>query len=181
MRHEALVNLALSRIIFSLVIVLVMVVSLGSLAYPLIDAPFYSTQTIINTSTYRQVSSMTVSVSSYGVAYYYETTSRPIIIPDLSSCSAPIIGPLPPCYYVIWATSTKTLSAPFTATSTSTSYTTTTNEQAYTNWLTNTQYQKIPLFAAFGLSESEFTIIAVLIIAVCGLGIFYTYNRSRKI
>jgi hypothetical protein len=64
--------------------------------------------------------------------------------------------------------------------STSTTYTTTTNEQAYTNWLTNTQYQKIPLFAAFGLSESQFTIIAVLIIVIGGLAIFYTYNRSRK-
>ncbi|HKM50727.1 MAG TPA: hypothetical protein VJZ75_06085 [Candidatus Bathyarchaeia archaeon] len=176
-----MVDLALSRIMFSLVIVLVMVVSLGSLAYPLVDAPVYSTQTIINTSTYRQTSSMMVSVASYGVSYYYETTSKPIIIPDLSSCSGPIISPLPACYYVIWATTTKTLSTPVTGTSTSTTYTTTTNEQAYTNWLTNTQYQKIPLFAAFGLSESQFTIIALLIIAVSGIAIFYTYNRSKKI
>ena len=176
-----MVNLALSRVMFCLVIVLVMVVSLGSLAYPLVDAPFYSTQTIINTTTYRQTSSLTVSVSSYGVSYYYETTSRPIIIPDLSSCSAPIIGPLPACYYVIWATSTKILSTPVTVTSTSTTYATTTNEQAYTNWLTHTQYQKVPLFSAFGLSQSQFIIIAVLIVVVGGLAIFYTCTRSKKI
>ena len=181
MGNEVLVNLAPSRIMFSLLIVLLMVVSLSSLAYPLIDAPFYSTQPIINTSTIRQTSSMTVSVSSYGVSYYYETTSRPVIIPDLSSCSAPVIGPWPPCYYVIWATGTKTSSAPFTVTSTAITYTTTTNEQAYTNWLTNTQYQKVPLFAAFGLSESQFTIIAVLIIILGGLAIFYTYSRSKRV
>ncbi|MGA2783830.1 MAG: hypothetical protein ABSF09_03935 [Candidatus Bathyarchaeia archaeon] len=173
--------MALSRIMFSVIIVLVIVVSLSSLAYPSVNTPFYSTQTIVNTSTYRQTLSMTFGVSSYGVSYYYQTTSNPIIIPDLSSCSGPIIGPLPACYYVIWGTSTKTLSAPVTVTLISTTYATNTNEQTYTNWLTHTQYQKIPLFAAFGMGESQFTIIAVLIIMVGGLVIFYTYNRSKKI
>jgi hypothetical protein len=166
---------------FSVVIVLVIVVSLGSLAYPLVNAPFYSTQSIINTSSYSQTSSLTFGVSSYGVSYYYAMTSNSIIIPDWWSCSGRMIGPFPPCYYVIWTTSTTTLSAPFTVTSTSTTYATTTNEQAYTNWLTHTQYQKIPLFSAFGLSQSQFIIIAVLIVVVGGLAIFYTCTRSKKI
>lgn len=169
--------MALSKIMFSVVIILIIAVSLGSLAYPSVNAPFYSTQSIINTSTSRQTSSMTFTVSSLGISYYYETFSSPIIIPDLSSCSGPIIGPLPSCYYVIWTTGMKTLSAPFTVTSASTTYTTTTNEQAYTNWLTHTQYQKIPLFTAFGLSESQFTIIAILILVIGGLAIFYTSKR----
>ena len=159
------------------IILLVIVGSIGAFAYPSVTAPFYSTQTNIDTSTYVQTFTVSNAISSYGVSYYYQTNLNQVIIPDLGGgCSGPGIGPFPPCFYAITATGTRTLSVPFTVTLTSIAYATISHEQVYTNLSTHTQYQQIPLFTSFGLSLLQFVIVALLIIVIGAIAIIYLCN-----
>ena len=60
----------------------------------------------------------------------------------------------------------------------STAIATRTTYLAYTNQLTETQHRKTSMFAVFGLNDSQFILIAVLIIVVVGLAMLYVYKNG---
>jgi hypothetical protein len=168
----------LSRTTISIIIVIVIMVSLSSLAYPSVNVPSYNTETTINTSTYAQTLEIMYSISSFGLSYYYQTAVNSIYFPG--DCWGSFIGPFPPCYYMIPRTSTKTLSTGFTVTSTSSSYTSTTSYTTYTNRLTHTSSQNIPTYAYLGLSSSQFVFIVALIIVLGCLAIVYPRREAVR-
>lgn len=166
----------LSRTTISIIIVIVILVSLSSLAYPSVNVPSYSTETIVHSSTCAQTFEIMYSISSYGLTYYYQTAVNSIYFPG--DCWGSFIGPFPPCYYMIPTTSTKTLSTGFTVTSTT--YSSTTSYATYTNRLTHTSSQNIPTYTYLGLSSSPFVIIVALIIVLGCLAIVYPRKAVRS-
>jgi len=162
----------------SVIIIIAVVASLGSFAYPTIAVPRQSTEsnigvgTNINTSSYLYPQTIsTWSVTSYwyeGLAAVYNTACWPP--PD--RCSPETINA-----YVrtILAKSIQQVT-----TTTSTSRVTATNYFSLTSTSTHTYSQNIPLYAYLGFSDSQFAIVAMLIVAVLVLAIFYARKEFLR-
>jgi hypothetical protein len=165
------------RNLLSVLIVLVIVASLGSLAYPSVNVPLYSTETFVNTSVLTYPS--TVSTWSYSYltstseSNYYFNTYGSYGCPPNSYWYLPGEGSSV-ClgwyrtFYTMTTETTIQLVASYEVTSTDTSYLTNTNE------LTHTYSQNIPLYAFLGMNDTEFVLVAILIIMMAGFAIFYS-------
>ena len=159
-------------LLFALVLV-VAILSLGSLAFPLVSTPIPKTDTFANTfmSNYATWSTVSSEVSgwvpystSVGLAVSYNF----VCDPASNACSPT------QTYYT-----TQTLSN-YEA-STQISQVTFTTQMAATNEFeaTHTDYGMIPAYAAFGISDSQFLVLAGIVILILALGLLGTFVKTR--
>jgi hypothetical protein len=154
------------RNLLSVLIVLIIVASFGSLAYPSINVPFYSTETFVNTSTIANTNTYVNANTISTWLSYYATASYQV--PVAGACWGG-----GGCFYLIWSTVTFQTSTEFTLTTSSTNQITVTSQLTSTNELTHTYSQNIPLYASLGMNDTDFVLIAILIIMMGGFAIFY--------
>lgn len=156
---------------FSSLIVLVIVASLASLAYPSVSVPFYSTETFVNTSTIASTSTY-VNVNTILTWWsYYVTNSYQFYVPG--SCWGG-----GGCFYILSSTVTSQTSTDSTITSSSTNQISVTSQLAYSNELTHTYSANVPVYASLGMNGTEFILVAVLIIV---LGVFVIFYSLRDL
>ncbi|HKM78389.1 MAG TPA: hypothetical protein VJZ03_04885 [Candidatus Bathyarchaeia archaeon] len=157
-------------------IILVVIVGLGSLAYPSAQVPVYRTEAFTNTSSYTYLETLfTVLLVPYStamttlVSYYYQPGNFPGCDPASSACNYGI-----PNAYVTYSTST------YSQFSTSFYQLSLTTRSIFTSKLTDTNYQNIPLYSAAGLSNSQFIILTALILLIAIAVIGWTLHISKR-
>ncbi len=155
------------RYLLSVLVVLIIVASLSSLAYPSINVPFYSTETAVNTSTIANTSSYVNANTIWTWSSYFVTNLNQAFVPGACWGGGG-------CFYIISTTVTFQMSTESTITTSSTNQISVTSLVGYTNELTHTYSQNIPLYASLGLNDTEFILVAILIIVAGGLAIFYS-------
>lgn len=146
--------------ILIVVVVASLVVGLGSLVNPSVQVPGFSTRIYSNTSYYAYpVTMFTASFAPYAtsttnmVSYYYQPGNFPGCDPASMACMYGI-----PNVQYVDSTST------YSQLSTSFYQVTSTTQSAFTGQVTNTNYRTIPMYSALGLSDSQFIILAVIVV-----------------
>ena len=154
--------MSLRKIVVPVVVIAAVIIALLSLSYPSIVVPSISTQPIPNFATYTtQYASgySQMSVSTF-LAGYSTTTAwypgNPICDPTSNACT-PYPTPTATFVYTQPATYSYQVTLNSKATSTYTS--------EFTGFSTQTSYQNVPPYTIAGLSEFEFGIAALLIVA----------------
>ena len=149
----------------SVIIVLVIALSLASLAYPSAMLTVARTEPVVTTEATARVE-MTSGT-------YFKTTNRIVVFS--STVYTQILICYYPCPEIIWWTST----TPFaTSTYTSTSQWVSISEVTHTIYKTVPTSQTIralqpvPLYGTFGLSDMQFAVIAIAIVVAVILGLF---------
>jgi len=143
----------------------VIAASLGSLVYPSVTIPVYSTETFVNMST---IVNTSTSVNANTVLTWSSFSVTNLYL-NYGACWSSGGGG---CFYVITTTVTTLMSTQYTITTSSTNQVTITNEYAYTNELTHTYSQNIPLYVSLGMDVTELVLVAILIV-LGGLMISY--------
>ncbi len=157
-------------------IILVVIVGLGSLAYPAVLMPVYHTEAFSSTNSYVYLETMfTVLLVPYStamttlVSYYYQPGNFPGCDPASSACNYGI-----PNAYVRYSTTT------YSQFSTSFYQLSSTTRSIFTGKLTNTNYQNIPLYSAIGLSNSQFVILTILVLLLSIAVIVWILHLSKR-
>lgn len=139
-----------------------MVVAIASLAYPSVTVPTTNTVVIAETSSY---------TSGYSSAYTKTTTTGFLTLPYSTSTvwspGDPICDPRSlEChpYPTTITTYTYSSTATYYSRATTTSVWSMTSISQVTVLSKNTYYQNVPVYAASGLSDSQFAIVAILIL-----------------
>ncbi len=155
--------------------VVVVIIALLSVTYPSIVTSNMSTQPIPNFATYTtQYATGYPQMSASTVLAGYSTTTAwypgdPICDPTSNACTP---YPTPTATFVYAQSATYSYQVTINSQSTST-YTT-----EFTGFSTQTNYQTIPPYAAAGLSDLEFGLIALLILAVVAAAILFLFVKG---
>ncbi|MGD0176939.1 MAG: zinc ribbon domain-containing protein [Candidatus Bathyarchaeia archaeon] len=160
-------------LLFALVLLAVAVLSLGSLAYPLVTVPILRTDTLANTTASNYVYWSTVSSTSAGWVPYSTSTGLSIVYNY--SCDPASMACYPTQTYSI----TQTLST-FEA-HTQISQVTLTTQSVATGQVevTHTDFGMTPAYAASGLSDSLFFSLAAIVMLVLVLVVMVTFVKTR--
>jgi hypothetical protein len=145
---------------FALVLLVVAVLSLGSLAYPLVNVPIPRTDTLANTTTSNYAYWSTVYSTSAGWVPYSTSTGLSIVynyICDPASMA---------CYPTQTFSITQTLSTYQAQTQISQVTLTTQSFATGLVEVTHTDYGVTPAYAAIGLSDSVFISLAAIVMTV---------------
>lgn len=157
------------------VLVIAVVIALVSISYPSVVVPNITTQQFPGFETY---------TSQYEVGYLQPTAStmltgystvtawypgNPICDPTSNACTP---------YPTPMATLTYPQSATYTYQVTLSSETIFGGTSEFTIFSTQTNYQNIPPFAALGLTDLQFGIVAFIIIAVLVLGLLFIFTKN---
>lgn len=166
------------RIPPSLLLVLVVVIavaSLGSIAYPLVTIPILRTDTLANTATSNSAYWNTVSTTIASWVPYSTSTGTNIVYNYV--CDPASMACTPTATYY----TTQTLSEYEAHTEIS-------RVTVTTQWIsteqfesTHTDYGKTPAYAASGMSDSQFLILAAIVILIIALGVIGTFVKTPGI
>ena len=168
----------LSKTVFTAIIVLVVAFSLGSLAYPSIAVPVYSTQTLVSNSTVTNVQTSVYTqtvVTSVFVPYLTATVSyyTAYFLCDPASMACP--GP------PIFTTTTYSESSPSLYPIVVTSQVSQTYTTPFSTLSTQTGSQNIAAYSALGVSGLQFSVLAALVIIVVAIALFLVLKRNPRI
>jgi len=141
----------------ALILLVVAVVSLGSLAYPLVTVPILRTYTLANATTSEYLYSSTVSSISFGGIPYLTSTGFSIAYNYL--CDPASMA----CYPTQTYSLTQTLSTNQAYRQISQVTLTTQSIATGQVAITHTDFGMTPAYAAFGLSDSVFFLLAVIV------------------
>jgi hypothetical protein len=161
--------------VVAVVVIVAVIVAILSVSYPSILVSNISTQPIPKFATYttQYVSGYPQMSASTILAGYSTTTAwypgNPICDPTSNACT-PYPTPTATFVYAQSATYTYQVTLNNQATSTYTS--------EFTGFSTQTFYQTIPPYAAAGLSELEFGLAALLIVAVVAAAMLFRFVRG---
>lgn len=165
----------LSKTIVSGVIVLAVVISLSSLAYPSVSVPTFSTETLANASTYissytsnYQNPTPTTALVPYSTATSWYFTAYFLCDPASMACPGPPVTTT--TTFSEWSTSFYQVTV--------TSQWSETFTTKYSVSSTHTAFQNVPAYSAIGISDPEFVLLAILIIAAGILGLRVTAKRG---
>jgi len=149
-----------ARAIVSVLIVIVTVAVLGSLSYPSVQVPTYSTATLSNTATNAVAfASSTLLVEPYAtstvtsVTYPNQNGNFPGCDPASMACNYGFVTP----YYSYYTQTYSQLQTSFYQV-------TVTMQSIITAQLTQTNYQTIPIYASIGLGISQFLVLCIVVI-----------------
>ena len=165
----------LRNLVVPVVVIVAVIVAILSVSYPSIVVSNISTQQIPNFATYTteyatgypQMSASTILAGySSSTAWY---PGNPICDPASNACT-PYPMPTATFLYAQSATYNYQVTKNSEATSTYTS--------EFAGFSTQTYYQTVPPYAAAGLSELEFGLLALLIVGVVGAAMLYPYARG---
>ena len=157
------------------VVIVVVIVAILSVSYPSIVVSNINTQPIPNYATYTsQYASGYPQMSASIILAGYSTTTawypgNPICDPTSNACTP---------YPAPTATFVYTQSATYSYQVTINSQATSTYTSEFTGFSTQTYYQTIPPYAAAGLSELEFGLAALLIVAVVAVAMLFLFVRG---
>jgi len=168
--------LVAARAIVTGIIIIVIIAVIGSLAYPSVQVPTYSTATIANTTTYvLSFASSTLIVAPYAtstvtsVTYSNNNGNFPGCDPASMACNYGFVTP----YYSYYTQTYSQLQTSFyQATATLQSIST-------AEW-TQTSYQNIPMYASMGLGDSQFILLSVVVIILAAAVILVAMKRLPK-
>jgi hypothetical protein len=155
---------------------LIAVLSLGSLAFPLVSTPIPRTDTFTNTFMSNYVYWSTVSSVVGGWVPYSTSIGLVIVYNYLCDPASNACTPSQTYY------TTQTLSNYEANTQISQVTFTTQLVRSEEFEATHTDYGMIPAYAAFGISDSQFLVLAGIVILILTLGVLGTFvkTRSRK-
>lgn len=162
-----------SSLILALVLLLVAIVSLGSLAYPLVTVPIPRTNTIASMTTTNYAYWSTVSSTSATWVPYSTSTGLYIVYNYL--CDPASMGCLPTQTYSL----TQTLSTYEVHTQISQVALTSQSVATGQMEITHTDFGMTPAYAAYGLSDSFFLSLAAIVMIVVVLFVLVTFVKSR--
>jgi len=164
------------KVWFSIIIVVAFSIALLSLAYPSIVTSNVSVQSIPSFATYTSqyvVGYPEISASTYLAGYSSSTAWYPgnfICDPASNACTP---YPTPTATFVYPQSATATYQVTFNSESSST-YTT-----ESTLYSSQTSFQSVPPYAVAGLTDFQFGISALIIIAIIGLILLYLNLRRE--
>lgn len=159
----------------AVVVIVVVIVAILSVSYPSIVVSNISTQPFPNLATYTsQYASGYPQMSASTILAGYSTTTawypgNPICDPTSNACTP---YPTPTATYVYAQSATYSYQVTINNQATST-YT-----SEFTGLSTQTYYQTIPPYAAAGLSELEFGLAALLIVAFVAAAMLFLFVRG---
>jgi hypothetical protein len=159
--------------LFALVLLIVAVVSLGSLAYPLVTVPLPRTNTIASMSTNNYAYYSTASATSTALVPYSTFTGLSIAYNFF--CDPASMG----CHPTQTYSFTETFST--NEVHTQISQVTLTSQSIATGQIeiTHTDFGLTPAYAAYGLSDSSFQFLAAITLIVIALFVVITFVKSR--
>jgi hypothetical protein len=160
-------------LLFALALLVVAVLSLGSLAYPLVTTPIPRTDTLTNTITSNYASWSTVSSVVAGWVPYATSTGQAIVYNYLCDPASMACAPTQTFY------TTQTLSNYEANTQISQVTFTTQSVRTQEFEVTHTDYGMIPAYAAFGISDSQFVVLAGIVILILALAVLGMFVKTR--
>lgn len=165
-----------ARPIITGLIIIVTIAVLGSLAYPSVQVPLYSTATLSNTTTnIISFASSTLVVAPYATStvtsatYPNQNGNFPGCDPASMACNYGFVTP----YYSYY---TQT----FSQLQTSFYQITATMQSIGTTESTQTNYQSIPMYASMGLGDSQFLLLSIALVILAAAAIFVVMKRLTK-
>jgi hypothetical protein len=161
--------------VVSVVVIVAVVIAILSLSYPSIVVSNISTQQIPNFATYTaqyatgypQMSASTILAGYSTMTAWYP--GNPICDPASNACTP---YPIPTATFVYAQSATYVYQVTINSEATST-YT-----SEFTGFSTQTYSQTIPPYAAAGLSELEFGLLALLIVGAVGAAMLFLFVRG---
>lgn|GEM_PF-5360159 len=169
--------MSLRNIAVPVVVVVAVIIAILSVTYPSIVVSNMSTQPIPNFATYttQYVTGYPQMSASTLLAGYSTTTAwypgDPICDPTSNACTP---YPTPTATFVYAQSATYSYQVTINSEGTST-YT-----SGFTGFSTQTYYQTIPPYAAAGLSELEFGLIALLIVAAVAVAMLFLFVKGTS-
>lgn len=162
-------------LLFALALLVVAVLSLGSLAFPLVTTPIPRTDTLTNTITSNYYSwSMVSSMVADWVPY---STSIGLVIVYNYLCDPASMACTPTqTYYTTQTLSNYEANTQISRVTFTTQLVGTEEFEA-----THTDYEMIPAYAAFGISDSQFLVLAGIVILILTLGVLGTFVKTHGI
>ncbi len=161
-------------LLFALVLLAVAVLSLGSLAYPLVTVPILRTDTLASTTASNYVYWSTVSSTSAGWVPYSTSTGLSMVYNYF--CDPASMACYPTQTYSI----TQTLSTYEAHTQISQVTLTTQSATTQQVQVTYTNFAMTPAYAAYGLSDSLFLGLAAIVMIVVVLFVLTTAIKGRS-
>ena len=165
------------RVVIATVVVIAVVIALISTSYPSVVVSSSTTQPSPGFETYTsryQVTYLEATVST-GLAGYSTVTAwypgNPICDPVSNACTP---YPTPTATFVYPQSMTYMYQVTFSSEATLVS----TNE--FTLFFTQTSYRNIPPYAAVGLTEFQYGIVVLVIVAVVVLGLLMVFTKKRQ-
>jgi zinc ribbon protein len=169
--------LSFRKIVVPVVVCVAVTMAIISIAYPSVVVSNSSTQPIPNFATYTiqyatgypQMTASTILTGYSTMTAWYP--GNPICDPTSNACM-PYPTPTATLVYAQSATYNYQVTLNSEATSTYTSQ--------FTSFSTQTNYQTIPPYAAAGLSELGFGLVALLVVAVVAAAILFLFVRDAS-
>jgi hypothetical protein len=167
----------LRRIVVLTVVVIAVVIALVSASYPSVTVPTVSTQQLASFQTFTsdyQIPYQLPNTSTALTGYSTATAWYPgnfICDPTSNACTP---YPTPTATYVYPQSATYTYQVTFSSEATS-MFTT-----EFTFYSSQTSYQTIPAYAAAGLTEFQYGIIAMVIVAALVLCLLFVTVRGKS-
>ncbi len=163
------------NILLTVVVIVAVIIAILSITYPSIVVSNVSTQPIPNFATYTaqyatgypQMWPSTILAGDSTTTAWYP--GNPICDPTSNACTP---YPTPTATFVSAQSATYSYQVTITSDATST-YT-----SEFTGFSTQTYYQTIPPYAAAGLSELEFGLVALVIVASVGAAMLFLFVRG---
>ena len=159
----------------ALVLVAAAVVSLVALAYPSISVPVFRTDTIANTTTISSASWSTISTTMAGWVPYSTSTGGVIVYDYLCDPSSMACTPTK-TYYTTQTLSTYEADTKISRVTMTTQWVSTNEFES-----THTAYRQIPAYAAFGMNDPQFLMLAGFVILILVVGILVIFVRTRRV
>jgi hypothetical protein len=168
--------LVLARAIVTGLIVIVTVAVIGSLAYPSVQVPTYSTATLSNTTTnVIAFASSTLVVAPFATStvssatYPNQNGNFPGCDPASMACNYGFVTP----YYSYYTQTYSQLQTSFYQI-------TATMQSIGTTESTQTNYQNIPMYASMGLGDSQFLLLSIALIILAAAVILVAMKRLPR-
>jgi hypothetical protein len=168
--------LVAARLIITGLIVIVTIAVLGSLAYPSVQVPMYSTATLSNTTTnVISFASSTLVVAPYAtstvtsVTYPNQNGNFPGCDPASMACNYGFVTP----YYSYFTQTYSQLQTSFYQI-------TATMQSIGTTESTQTNYQNIPMYASVGLGDSQFLLLSIALVILAAAAILVATKRLTR-
>ena len=169
-------RLVAARSIVTGLIAIVALVVIGSLAYPSVQVPTYSTATLSNTTTdVISFASSTLVVAPYAtstvtsITYPNQNGNFPGCDPASMACNYGFVTPYY-SYYTQTYSQLQTSFYPVTATI----------QSIGTAELTRTNFQNIPMYASMGLGDSQFILVSIVVIFLAAVIVLVTLKRVPR-
>ena len=159
----------------ALVLVAAAVVSLVALAYPSISVPVFRTDTIANTTTISSASWSTISTTMAGWVPYSTSTGGVIVYDYLCDPGSMACTPTK-TYYTTQTLSTYEADTKISRVTMTTQWVSTNEFES-----THTAYRQIPAYAAFGMNDPQFLMLAGFVILILVVGILVIFVRTRRV